>query len=223
MKQKVKFKVCCIQNIHEAKLAINYGASAIGLVSAMPSGPGVIEDKLIKQIAAAVPPHIATVLLTSKTSVNEIVLQQKMLCANSIQICDRITDGSLSNLKKELPGIFIMQVIHVTGEVSVSEAITASEYVDALLLDSGNQTLPIKQLGGTGKVHNWLYSKKIVESVTIPVYLAGGLNAGNVADAINIVQPFGVDVCSGIRTNGLLDEKKLSAFAVEVEKQKSDN
>ncbi len=218
MKRKVKFKICCIQNIEEAKLAVSYGASAIGLVSAMPSGPGVIEEKFIKQIASSVPAGIATVLLTSKTSVDEIVFQQKALGTNSIQICDRITDGKLSDLKKELPGIFVMQVVHVSGEDSIDEAIAASKYVDALLLDSGNQSLKVKELGGTGKVHDWNSSKKIVESVNVPVYLAGGLNAANVAAAIEKVNPYAVDVCSGIRTNGKLDEKKLSAFAAEIKK-----
>lgn len=218
MKRKVKIKICCIQNIEEAKLAISYGASAIGLVSAMPSGPGVIEEKFIKQIASSTPPGIATVLLTSKTSVDEIVIQQKALATNSIQICDRVTNGKLSDLKKELPGIFIIQVVHVSGEYSINEAVAASKDVNALLLDSGNQFLEVKELGGTGRVHDWNRSKKIVESVNVPVYLAGGLNAANVAAAIEKVNPYAVDVCSGIRTNGKLDEKKLSAFTAEIKK-----
>ena len=105
-----------------------------------------------------------------------------------------------------------MQVIHVIDETSVDEAIEISEMVDALLLDSGNPKLAVKELGGTGRVHNWKLSRKIVEASKVPVFLAGGLNAANVKEAIEKVVPFGIDVCSGVRTNGHLDKTKLEAF-----------
>ena len=84
--------------------------------------------------------------------------------------------------------------------------------VDALLLDSGNPKLAIKELGGTGRVHNWKLSRSIVEQSPVPVFLAGGLNPSNVKQAIDEVQPYGLDLCSGVRTNGRLDPAKLEAF-----------
>jgi phosphoribosylanthranilate isomerase len=120
--------------------------------------------------------------------------------------------GSHKQLREALPGISLVQVIHVTGPESVDEAVAVSRNVDAILLDSGNQTLPIKELGGTGRVHDWQLSARIREVVKVPLFLAGGLNPANVAEAINQVRPFGVDVCSGLRTDGKLDEAKLSAF-----------
>jgi phosphoribosylanthranilate isomerase len=205
-------KICCISSIEEAQLAIKYGASALGLVSAMPSGPGVISEELISQIAEQIPPGIATFLLTSKQSVEKIIEQQRRCKTNTIQICDNIVQGNYNQLKKALPGIKIVQVIHITGEEALDEAIEVSKNVDALLLDSGNQKLAVKELGGTGRTHDWTISRKIVDSVKIPVFLAGGLNAENVADAIQHVKPFGVDICSGVRTNGKLDEKKMKSF-----------
>jgi phosphoribosylanthranilate isomerase len=207
-----RVKICCISSVEEARLAINHGASALGLVSKMPSGPGVIEETLITEIAESVPPGVSTFLLTSKQNVEEIIHQQKRCRTNTIQLCDRLLIGSHKELKNALPGIKIVQVVHVVGEESIEEAIEVSENVDAILLDSGNQKLKIKELGGTGRTHDWDISKKIRESINVPLFLAGGLNPNNVVEAINIVKPYGVDICSGVRTNGNLDEEKLKLF-----------
>ena len=209
---KPRVKICCISSIAEAELAIRYGASALGLVSAMPSGPGVIEEGLIAEIAARVPPPIATFLLTSKQDVDSIIEQQRRLRANTIQIVDRLEQGSYGDLRAALPGISLVQVIHVTGEEVVDEALAVAPHVDAILLDSGNQKLSVKELGGTGRTHDWRLSRKIRETVGVPIFLAGGLKPENVAEAIQAVEPFGLDLCSGVRTDGKLDETKLARF-----------
>jgi phosphoribosylanthranilate isomerase len=193
-------------------MAIEHGASAIGLVSAMPSGPGPIAEELIAEIAAPVPPGVASFLLTCKQDVASIIDQQRRTRVNTIQICDRLVDGTYEDLRKALPGISLVQVIHVTGPEAVHEALAISSHVDAILLDSGNQSLKVKELGGTGRTHDWALSRAIRESVEVPVYLAGGLKPENVGEAIRAVRPFGVDVCSGLRTDGRLDESKLKSF-----------
>jgi len=147
------------------------------------------------------------------SDVDAIIGQQRRCRVNTIQLCDRVSGAAdYGKLRAGLPGIGLVQVIHVTGEESVAEAIDVAPHVDAILLDSGNQSLKVKELGGTGRVHDWSLSRKIVASVPRPVYLAGGLDAGNVAEAIARVRPFGVDVCSKLRTEGKLDEQKLAAF-----------
>jgi phosphoribosylanthranilate isomerase len=207
-----RVKICCISSIEEAWLAIRYAASALGLVSEMPSGPGVISEELIAEIAAQVPPGVASFLLTSKQDAREIISQHRRCRTSVIQICDRLASGSLAELRAALPGIGIVQVIHVNGEGSVLEAIAAAPHVHALLLDSGNQSLPVKTLGGTGRTHDWSLSLEIREKVNVPVFLAGGLKVENVAEAVQRVGPFGLDICSGVRTNGRLDEEKLAVF-----------
>jgi len=192
--------------------AIEFGASAIGLVASMPSGPGPIPDELIRQIAMTVPPPIATFMLTSETSVKAIIKHHERTLTNTIQIVDKLADGTYSELKDALPSVKIVQVIHVIDQESVDLAVSISENVDALLLDSGNPNLAIKQLGGTGRVHDWKLSRKIRDSSKCPVFLAGGLKPENVRQAIDEVQPFGIDICSGVRTNGELDRHKLSDF-----------
>jgi phosphoribosylanthranilate isomerase len=211
-----RVKVCCISSVEEARLAVRLGAAALGLVSEMPSGPGVIAESLIAAIAATVPPPIATFLLTSRTDPAEIAAQQKRCRVNTIQMCDRLPSGAYSMLRKSLPGISLVQVVHVMDEASIDEAVEATRGADALLLDSGNQLLPIKELGGTGRIHDWTLSAEIVRKSDVPVFLAGGLNAENVADAIRSVRPFAVDLCSGVRTNGALDEQKLIRFMAAV-------
>jgi phosphoribosylanthranilate isomerase len=211
-----RIKICCIRSIDEAKTAIRFGASAIGLVARMPSGPGPIPDELIKQIALSIPPPVGTFLLTSETSAERIIEHHRRTNTNTIQIVDSLESGTYKQLKEALPYIKIVQVIHVRDEKSVEQAINISESVDAILLDSGNPDLKIKELGGTGRVHNWKLSRQIRDNSRCPVFLAGGLNSENVRQAIDEVQPFAVDVCSGVRTNGKLDIHKLEKFMSEV-------
>jgi phosphoribosylanthranilate isomerase len=211
-----RVKICCIASADEAAIAVEAGASALGLVSRMPSGPGVISDELITEIAATVPPAIGTFLLTSRQSVEEIVAQQHLCRTNTIQICDHLVHGTHCELKQALPGISIVQVVHVTGPESVEEAAAVAPHVDAILLDSGNQKLAVKELGGTGRTHDWTLSRKIRERVSVPLFLAGGLTPENVAQAIAEVGPFGLDVCSGVRTGGKLDGEKLRRFFAAV-------
>ena len=211
-----RVKICCIASIAEAALAVDSGASALGLVSHMPSGPGVISDDQIAQIAATVPPAIGTFLLTSRQSAADIIAQQRFCRTNTIQICDHLTQGTHRDLKSALPGISIVQVIHVTGPESIEEATQVAPHVDAILLDSGNQKLTVKELGGTGRTHDWTLSRTIRERVDVPLFLAGGLTPDNVGRAIEEVAPYGLDICSGVRTNGKLDADKLKRFFAAV-------
>ena len=212
----IRIKICCIKSVEEARIAVSFGASAIGLVAKMPSGPGPISDDLIREIAATVPPPVATFMLTSETSVNEIIKHHQRTNTNTIQIVDSLTEGTYTQLKSALPCVKIVQVIHVIDENSLNEAIRISESVDAILLDSGNPNLKIKELGGTGRVHNWELSRQIRINAKCPVFLAGGLRPENVRQAIETVRPYGVDVCSGVRTDGDLDIQKLEFFFQEV-------
>jgi phosphoribosylanthranilate isomerase len=216
-----RVKICCISSIGEAALAVECGASALGLVSHMPSGPGVIGDELIAKIAATVPPAIGTFLLTSRQRVAEIIEQQRRCRTNTIQLCDHLTDGTHRELKEALPGISVVQVVHVTGPESVDEAARVAPHVDAILLDSGNQKLVVKELGGTGRTHDWTLSRAIRERIGIPLFLAGGLTAENVGRAMEAVDPFGLDLCSSVRTDGKLDAGRLKHFFAAVRKANS--
>jgi phosphoribosylanthranilate isomerase len=207
-----RIKICCIRTVEEAWTAIQAGAAALGLVSAMPSGPGVIPEEQIAAIAAAVPPPVATFLLTCLQEAAAIGAQQRRCRTNTIQLCDRLDPAARARLRAALPGVALVQVVHVTGAAALVEALAAAPSVAALLLDSGNPTLTVKELGGTGRVHDWSISRRIREASPVPVFLGGGLTPENVAEAVRQVRPFGVDVCTGVRTEGRLDPDKLARF-----------
>src|SRR5208282_5525254 len=218
-----RVKICCIKSPAEAALAIACGASALGLVSAMPSGPGVISEDMIARIADTVPPPIATFLLTSQHSAEAIIAQQRHCRTNTLQLCDHLPASVYPRLRDELPGIAPVAVVQVADSASVRYAVAAAAHVDALLLDSGNPSLAIKQLGGTGRTHDWTLSRRIRDAIGIPLFLAGGLTPTNVADAIAAVEPFGLDLCSGVRTNDQLDPVKLRAFFAAIPNEAASN
>ena len=207
-----RVKICCIANEQEAASAISFGASSIGLVGKMPSGPGPTSDADIERIARSVPPPVATFLLTCEQTPQGIIEHHLRTRTNTIQIVDELEGRDYASIRASLPGVKLVQVVHVFGEESVDEACELAEHVDAILLDSGNPKLAVKELGGTGRRHDWRLSRRIVETCGKPVFLAGGLNADNVREAIETVHPFGLDLCSGVRTNGQLDRFKLERF-----------
>lgn len=212
MGRGVRIKICCIGSVEEAQLALGAGADALGLVSAMPSGPGVIAEELISSIVAALPSETNTFLLTSETDPQRLAAQHARCRTSTIQLCDSLTASAHRELRDALPGVQLVRVIHVVGPESREEAESFAPYVDAILLDSGNPQLRVKELGGTGRRHDWDISRAIVGSLDVPVFLAGGLNATNAAEAVARVEPFGLDVCSGVRTDGALDAQKLRVF-----------
>lgn len=207
-----RVKICCISNVQEAQLAVQYGADALGLVGPMPSGPGTLTNNAIAQIVPGIPPPVASFLLTSETRAEAIIAHHKKVHTNTLQLVDALSEGTYADIRAALPAVKLVQVIHVLDEGSVEEAVRVSESVDALLLDSGNPNLKIKELGGTGRTHDWSLSRRIVEQARAPVFLASGLNAQNIRQAIEAVQPFGIDLCSRVRTDGQLDEAKLATF-----------
>ncbi len=210
-------KICCIQSVEEAALAARYGARALGLVGAMPSGPGVLTEEKIAEITRTVPSAVETFLLTSESTAAGIVVQHARCSTTMIQLCRKLALEDYSVLRHALPGVRLVQVVHVTGPEAVTLVKELESHVDALLLDSFIEAGGVPQLGGTGRTHDWEVSRAICERAKKPVYLAGGLNAGNVAEAYARVRPFGVDVCSGVRTNDRLDEVKLAAFFAAIE------
>ena len=204
--------MCCITSHKEAEIALKAGADLLGLVSEMPSGPGVIALDAIAKIVKHLPPATKTVLLTSKTKAEDILSQHNQVKTWGIQLVDFISFVDLRTLKTQLSNIQLIQVVHVTDETALAQANALQNLVDYLLLDSGNPKAKTKTLGGTGQTHDWNISRQICEASLRPVLLAGGLNPENIQVAANQVKPDGFDLCSGVRERGNLDPKRLFSF-----------
>jgi phosphoribosylanthranilate isomerase len=206
-------KVCCIQDEEELRLAADAGARFVGLVGAMPSGPGPIPDEAIAHVAARAPHDVTTVLLTSRTEAPQIVAHVRATGVRAVQIVRDVPVDTRRAVRASLPGVAILQVVHVEGPSAVDCARRAAQGADYLLLDSGRPGARVAELGGTGRTHDWSLSARIVEESRVPVLLAGGLRPDNVAAAVAAVRPWGVDVCSGLRDpRGRLDAGRLRAF-----------
>jgi phosphoribosylanthranilate isomerase len=209
---RTRVKICCITTPEAAALAVRHGADALGLVGPMPSGTGIIDLATARRLATVTPPTVASFLLSSATRGRDLVDEARAVAPTVLQIVDAVETGAYAQLRRELPALKLVQVVHVTGERTIDEALALAAQVDALLLDSGVPDAPVRLLGGTGRVHDWSISRKIAAASPIPVFLAGGLTPDNVAEAIRTVRPFGVDLCTGLRTEGRLDEGKLADF-----------
>ncbi len=208
-----RVKICCISSKEEAALAIGHGAHILGFVAEQPSGPGIVDDDTIRDIVRDVPSGVSTFLLTSRIAAAEIADHVAYCCTDSVQLVQHIDVAAHEKLDQMLPpNIRRIQVIHVQDETALDLIDLYTPFVDAYLLDSGRPTATIAEFGGTGRTHDWAISAKFVARSTRPVFLAGGLNAGNIANAIRQVRPYGLDLCSGVRTEDRLCEKKLADY-----------
>lgn len=214
---RTRLKVCCIASVEEARIAVEAGASALGLVAEMPSGPGVIADALIREIAVSVPPPVSRFLLTSRTDADSIVEHARACAVDTVQLVDVPSIETHAAIRAALPYLRVVQVLHIEGEATVEAARRVAPHVHAMLLDSGRPSAAVRELGGTGRVHDWAISRRVVEAAGCPVFLAGGLTPANVVEAIERVRPYGLDLCSGIRTDGTLDGEKLGVLVAAIE------
>ncbi len=183
----------------------------------MPSGPGPIPDAMIAAVTACVPPPVATFLLTSETTAEAISAHIRATNPSTVQVVSHIDPAESAKLALLEPHVRRVQVIHVEGPEALALIPRYAPHVHAFLLDSGRPNAAVAELGGTGRAHDWAVSAAFVRATDKPVFLAGGLSAANVAAAIQQVRPYGLDLCSGVRSNGQLDASKLAAFVRAVE------
>ena len=209
---RTRVKICCIATREEAAMAIDAGADLLGLVGPMPSGPGPIDLHSAAAIADSLPPGVGAVLLSSAVGLEALLRELELVRPAVLQLVDAVEPAVLTALRREAPHPRLLQVLHVVDGSTVESARELAPLVDGFLLDSGRPDAPVKELGGTGRTHDWRVSRAVVDAVERPVFLAGGLAPANIARAIAEVRPFGVDLCSGVRTDGRLDPDRLHSF-----------
>ncbi len=210
---RTRVKICCMASPAEVRAAVVAGADAIGAVGPMPSGPGPIDDEAARVVIDATPPGVTPVLLTQEFTIEGVVRHVRATRAPAVQLVRHVDPRLHGYMREALPSVKIVQVVHVQTEAALELARGYALTADALLLDSGRPDDPVEEeLGGTGRAHDWQISRQIVSLVEKPVWLAGGLTQANLAEAIEVVRPFGLDLCSGVRTMGKLDQRKLTGF-----------
>jgi phosphoribosylanthranilate isomerase len=208
----VKVKVCCIASPEEARLAVSFGVTAVGMVDETPSGEGRIPVETIAEIVQSVPRTTGTFVLTAATDVDRLEELYHTTGVNTVQLWDPLQPGDYERLREKAPGIFIAQSVHVMQSMVLDSTREIARHVDALVLDSGDAEPPFRWQNPAGQTHDWELSRRISEAIHLPILLAGGLTPDNVGQAIRVVRPYGVDVCSGVRKDGRLDQRLLVAF-----------
>ena len=206
----MRTKICGIRNAADARVAIEAGASAVGFLVGITH---LAEDKIdpsdAREIIRMLPPFVSSVMVTHLTEADQIVDLARQLNPTTIQIHDYVDPSVAEAVKKSLGWIKTIKAIPVVDRVEALELVKAYQGVcDALLLDSVTKG----RIGGTGKTHDWTISKEIIEASQLPVFLAGGLNPDNVAEAARFVRPYGVDVNSGVELHGYKDAALVRRF-----------
>ena len=213
---RTRMKVCCIRDLEEACLAIRYGVDAVGLVGPMPNGPGQIDAPTVRALTTTTHAGVSSWTLTIATDAATIIETARASATQTIQLVCGVEPAVADVIRAAMPALRVVSVVHVLGPTAIAAAVRIAPHVHGVLLDSGRPGAKTPTYGGTGDTHDWDVSRQIVDAVPGPVWLAGGLTPSNVGGAIRAVRPFGVDVCSKLRTDGRLDQAKLMAFAAAV-------
>jgi phosphoribosylanthranilate isomerase len=208
----IRIKICGIKRVEDARIAIDGGADALGLlVGQRHASRDFISADEAASIAAALPPFVSSVLVTHLETAGDVLELLSRVPTTTLQAHGNMPPAALETVRKRFPTLKIVKSVHITNELSLKAGLPYVGLADAFLLDSVDpQTGAI---GGTGRTHDWTISRRFVEASPMPVILAGGLNAENVAEAIRAVRPFGVDVNSGTKAaDGFKDPEKIRAF-----------
>ena len=212
----VKVKICGITNREDALAAIAFGADAVGFLVGQvhPTKSVFISAEAAGQIVAGIPPLCSTVLVTHLARPAEVLRAATAARVTTIQLHGDTDPGEANGIRMQLPNVKLYKAVHVLGETAIGEAQKLVGKVDGIILDTAIQETG--QVGGTGQPHDWRVSRIIVQSIELPIILAGGLTPDNVREAIRLVQPYAVDVNSGVsHPDGTKDRRRLKRFIEE--------
>ncbi len=213
--RNVRVKICGLTREEDLAVAVAAGADAVGFIVGVPSSPRNLTLEMAEMLLSQVPIFVDSVVVTAPKSIKQLVEVCEGLKPSAIQIHGKEPLDS-SEIREKIKDTRLIKTVYVTEDALNETAIEDSKMFDALLLDSFSKG----QYGGTGKVHDWTLSRQIKEAVApVPVILAGGLKPENVKEAILKVQPYAVDVASGVELSpGVKDHEKVRAFVKKAKK-----
>jgi len=200
-----RVKLCGITSPDDRDAAVAAGADALGFISGVPvETPRELAAGEAATLVAGVEPFVTSVLVTGPDSVQAAVARQAQVGADVLQVHGDLTPAEVGGLGERVGAAV---VVAIGGESERAGAYAAA--ADALLVDSTTDG----GMGGTGETHDWDRTRELAASVDVPVVLAGGLTPGNVREAVETVDPFAVDVASGVeRDPGRKDHDAVRAF-----------
>lgn len=208
----VKVQIAGVSSLEEARALERMGVDALGFTLRLPTGihDGLTEAKA-RSIVAALPPFVSCVVITYADNARDAVELCRYVGATALQLHGAFATADLELVRAALPHLKILRAVPINGPESIAKARELAKRVDALILDTYDPESG--RHGATGKVHDWHISRQIVEASRIPVILAGGLTPENVREAIATVQPWAVDVHTGVeRPDGHRDLEKMERF-----------
>jgi phosphoribosylanthranilate isomerase len=205
----IRIKVCGIMSRDDLTYAVQAGADAVGFVVEIEDSRHCLSAGVAADLIRHVPVYTKSVAVIRPENVDDAVRLAEQTGADVLQLHGSLAPGDLAVLKGRVHQKLVAAVAVDDGG---REAKSYQMAADSVLLDS----MVDGKLGGTGRVHDWDKSAEIVRSLRVPVILAGGLDPGNVAQAIKKVRPYAVDVSSGTESAGRKDPVKINSFVQKV-------
>jgi phosphoribosylanthranilate isomerase len=210
----VRAKICGIRSQLDLHIAVEAGADAVGFICGVThESEDALDEDAARALVRQVPPYVSTVLVTHLTEADEVLRLAGFLDVDTIQLHGVAEHEAVARVFAAAGRRRVTKAIHIESPEAVAVAETFLDVCDALHLDSRTAG----RLGGTGKVHDWSISRRVVElaweRARRPTILAGGLRPENLVSAIQTVGPFAVDVNSGVDDeHGDKDPARVAAF-----------
>ena len=201
-----RVKICGLTREVDLRAAVTAGADAVGVIAEVPvDTPREVSREHAGELVAAAPPFVTTVLVTMPGSPHEAVTLVEEIGPDVLQVHGTLPPGDLAYLGSTVD----TRVVRAVSADDPEEARRYDDVVDALLVDSASD----EGAGGTGRTHDWGRTRELAAELDSPVILAGGLTSENVATATATVEPFAVDVASGVeREGGIKDHDAVASF-----------
>jgi phosphoribosylanthranilate isomerase len=201
-----RVKICGLTNQADLQAAVEAGTDAIGVISSVDVATSREVDRgTAAELIAAVPPFVTATLVSMPDDAEHAVELVKAIRPDALQLHGNFDADDLGYIRAETG----VKVIAAVDHEATDRASALDGVADALLVDSTTD----EGAGGTGETHDWEATGDLVETLTTPVILAGGLTPDNVGEAVRVAAPFGVDVASGVeRSEGSKDHTAVATF-----------
>jgi len=202
-----RVKICGLKNKLDLEGALLAGADAVGFIVEIEQSRRCISAAAARELIEMVPVFVDSVAVIYPLDLDDALRLSEETGADLLQIHSRLSLEDLRRLRRQ-----VEQKIIIACPEDADEAHRMAQVAHAILLDTCKDGV----LGGTGEIHDWNASARLVGELKVPVILAGGLTPDNVCQAVRTVRPHAVDVASGVEIDGRKDKSKMEQFVGQV-------